>query len=100
MDLAAALKIIDLGEVFSCKVVSYDAERKTGGQIKDYSELVISRKKAERDNTPLESTSKVQNHYEHFTRNTLKCVDGITTSIYCKIHILFLLEVNGETVKL
>lgn len=98
MDLAAVLKIIDSGEVFSCRVVSYDESRETGGEIKVYSELVGTRTKAERDKNP--STAKAQNHYEHFTRNTLKCIDGEPTGIYCKIHILFLLELNGETVKL
>lgn len=98
MDLATALKVIDSGEVFSCKVVSFDARRKTGGEIKEYAELVGSRKIAERVKNPL--PTKAQNHFDNGTRNVLICTDGEPTAINRKIHIFFLLEVNGETVKL
>jgi hypothetical protein len=97
MNLATALKIIESGEIFSCKVVSFDAARKKGGEIKSYSQLMTSK------GDPIEikpTKSVAQNHFNNSTRNCSVCADGQPTSMVRKIHIFLLLEVNGQKVML
>lgn len=99
MNLKQALEIIDSGEVFSLKVVSYDKKRKTSGELKFYSQLCTSVPK--QDRTKMVNTeSKAQNHYENSTRNCYRCIEGEPTSAFVKIHIYLMLEVNGERVML
>ena len=99
MNLSEALKVTESGEIFSCKVVAFDHKRKTGGHIKFYPELVHS-KSTDFIIPSTKSETKAQNHFENATRNFLKCANGQPTSVVRKIHIILMLEVNGQKVML
>lgn len=99
MNLKEALDIIDSGEVFSLRIVSFDKARKKGGKIKFYSELKNSTPKGERTNAPKLQT-KFKNHYENSTRTCFQCIDKVETASMVTIHIYLILEVNGEKLML
>lgn len=99
MNLKRALEIIDSGEIFSLKVVKFNKTKNTGGERRFYSQLVSTKPKHERvGNVPKENGT--QNHYDNSTRNLYKCIDGEPTSAFVKIHMVHILEVNGERVML
>lgn len=99
MNLKEALNIIDSGEVFSLRIVSFDKARKKGGKIKFYSELRNSTPKGERINPPT-LQMKHKNHYENATRTCFQCIDKVATASLVTIHIYLILEVNGEKLML
>lgn len=99
MNLKQALGIIDSAEIFSLSVVKFNHRKKTGGQISFYSQVVASNPKQEREKSS-PSVKGTQNHYDNGTRNLYKCIDGVPSSAFVKIHFVHVLEVNGERVML
>lgn len=96
MNLTEALEIIESGNPFTCKVVSYDKKRGTGGKIHVY-ECISDRQQHERSTVV---PTKAQNHFDNATRNVTILADGHRTSVPRKLHIDLLLEVNGVKVML
>lgn len=96
-----ALKIIESGDVVSLKYVTYDHKRKTGGEIRILEQGMITTPKRNRVKTNTNASStKAQNHYKSFTRNFFVCIDGERTASIKKIHLNFILELNGKKVML
>lgn len=82
MRIADAIKIVKNGGIFSCKVVSYDKSRNTGGKIISIPHAKISDVNAR--NFP--------------TANIQLCDGGVLTNRIITIHMDLLMEVNGERV--
>jgi hypothetical protein len=99
MNLKQALDIIDSGLVFSLKVVKYDHRRKSGGELRFYSQLCATNPKKNWEKN-VEKAAAKSNHYDNGTRNCYKCIEGVDTSAIVKIHFVHILEVNGESVML
>lgn len=89
MDLKTALEIIDSGQVFSCTVVTYDKNRKKGGQKRFFSQLKISKSTIQSTSkVKLKSSNKgVKNHFENATRTCVVLESGMQTSVLVSIHI-------------
>jgi len=100
MKLAEALKIIESGKPFSCKVVTFDKKRGTGGKIREFAEVVYSQPEKSEQVPSSVAKPKAANHYDNFTRNVLICMNGIPSSVIRKLHLSLLLEVNGKKVML
>lgn len=97
------LEEMKTGNIFSCRVVTYDRKRKTGGKILEIHQAVLVQKE-ERDR-PMTNIEQKQlqkkrgaNHRKHYTRNIKLCVDGIPTEQIVKIHPPLILEFNGKDV--
>lgn len=103
LSLKEAIAIMESGQPFAVRFVSYDKKRKKGGQIRFFSELVTTRNSSiyhpaqSKRNTP---KSKAQNHSEHMTRNFYQCISGRPTSVVKSLHLYGLLEINGTKVAL
>lgn len=100
---------METGMVFSCKVVSFDRNRKKGGTIVTYEEAVLvqreeKQKKKSRSRTlhekqkELEETRKNPRHKSWYTRNIRLCVNKAPTSIIKKIHPPLVVEFNGQQI--
>jgi hypothetical protein len=116
--LQEALNWMQSGKPFSCKVVSYDRTRHTGGTILEYPEAVQllpsgqsppsgdlgglgvrGRTRTEQLRSQLyEQASRKPQHGKHFTRNIQLLQDGHPVVIVKKIHPVLLLEFNGQEV--
>lgn len=94
------------GQVFTCKVVTYDQKRKTGGEIKEYRAILMQGKdrgEKLRPMTPREklksADSRNPNHKQWYTRNIrIVTHDNFETTIVRKIHIPLIIEFNNQTV--
>jgi hypothetical protein len=100
MNFNKIIQHIDSGNVFSLRVVSFDKSRKTGGEIKFYSELKVSTKKEERESNKNNLISTKKDHYDNATRTCYQCINGVETASLVTFHIFLMLEVNGEKVML
>lgn len=104
------LEEMNTGIPFSVSFVSYDKQRKTGGEIKKYKEVVLnadttnniegkpeakSRLLGKRD-----GVSKNPHHFENSTRSFRVCVNGCKTATVKKLHIFLVLEFNGKKLML
>lgn len=100
------LKYMESGKVFSMKVIAYDRKRKTGGQIKEYPEAILTQApkpdrsltKVEQQKLELDRLRKNPHHREHYTRNITICQEGQPTSIIHTIHPPLIIEFNGDIV--
>ena len=99
MNLSAALAIINSGAPFRCSYVSFDKKRKTGGALKNETLVITSAPDSERKQQP-ETVSKAQNHHENATRNFYVVADNVVTSVIRKVHIILILEINGNKLML
>jgi len=106
------LEYMDSGKIFSCKVVTYDKNRKKGGTIVEYSEAKQlgagegehipeqrppTRIEAKRSpNKP--GTKRNPNHRKYYTRNIVIYQNGVETAIKRKIHPPLIVEFNGKEV--
>lgn len=101
MNLKQALQIIDSGQVFSLRVVSFDKARKKGGKIRFYSELKTTHPKEGTIKTPFSNlNSKAKNHFDNSTRTCFQCISNVETSSIVTIHIFLILQINSERVML
>jgi hypothetical protein len=94
ISLRDATRHIDSGKPFTCKVVKYNAQRKTGGQIMDVEGILAKKAYSVTDRPVLER--KYQNHHEHYTRNIALTVAGYPTSQIVKIHPPLIIEFEGK----
>lgn len=85
---------------FSISFVTCDVNRKSGGEIIKFENVILSINESRSSglgfNSPdpaLTSFSKDPNHYEHATRNLL-----LKNGMRKKFHIRLLLEFNGQKV--
>jgi hypothetical protein len=102
------LNYMDSERVFSCKVVTYDHNRKEGGDIIELSGKMLKhnhRDKGGRELTQQElkqyqriGLQKNPHHRKWYTRNIQIWSDGIPTIVIKKIHIPLIVEFNGEQV--
>lgn len=107
------LKEMNTGLPFSFSFVSYDKQRKKGGDIKHYKEVVLNAPPAQ-DQTPTKNEATTESrpsekrdgvrknphHFENSTRSFRICVNGCKTSTVKKFHIFLVLEFNGKKLML
>lgn len=91
-----ATRIIDSGAIFSFSVVTFDDQRKKGGEIMSFPE---ARKHTirERASTNLEKRTQIKVPTK-FIRPVIIYQNGSPTSIVKSIHPPLLLEFNGKKV--
>ena len=106
--ISEMLEAMNTGLPFSVSFVSYDKQRKKGGEIKYYKEVVLNAdvkdkkflEQTQRANSLLSKerggVSKNPHHYENSTRTFRVCVNGCKTSTVKKLHIFLVLEFNGK----
>jgi hypothetical protein len=99
--LAEILRHMESGKPFSLKVVSYDRDRKKGGEILHFEEarLVPRDLPARTDRPPTKKEALLerrQNHFSHYTRNIQIIANGTPTAIIRKIHIPLIIEFNSD----
>jgi len=98
--LKEALNTIHSGEKFSISFVTADRSRKSGGEIREYEDCVLSSIKDDKFRTSSRHNEnpfiiKRQNHYAHATRNIL-----LPNGKIRKIHIWLITRINGNKVTL
>ena len=101
MTLQQAIEIIDSGAVFSCTVVGWDKQRNKKGEKKFYPELKF--KKTGKTSTEIRETNarrRPRTNGDTYPRRCTVMAAGLPTSSYKTIHLLFLLELNGQKVML
>ncbi|MDJ1500461.1 hypothetical protein [Xanthocytophaga agilis] len=91
--LSEALMQMEQGETFSCKFVTFNQRRKTGGEIIEIQEARLFRQSASTPEEKKESSgkSKSPNHWANSTRNILI----LPSEQIRKLHIRLLIEFNG-----
>lgn len=102
------LNYMETGEVFTCRVVSYDHTRKKGGDVNEYEAVLLTRDEEEaietgRPKTRLErgetrALPRRPNHAHWYTRNIRLVSQGLPTMVIKKIHIPLMVNFNGQTV--
>lgn len=92
---------MNTGEKFSIKYVTYDANRRSGGKIREWPIVRLSTKE-ERQAASSGTAKKKRNpnHYKHATRSFVVYNGEQSTGGLKKFHIYLLLEVNGKKVVL
>ena len=99
-------KVMDAGEVFSFKCVSYNKQKKKGGKIKEVLEARLTKVRGVKSqesaqpatgNRQLE-TPKQPAHFKNYTRNIVVLINGHPTSEIMKIHPPLLIQFNGMKV--
>lgn len=100
MDLTDAIRIIDSGNPFDCEFVSYDRHRKTGGEIKRKHLKKISSSEYKESRHYSASSEKNKSNSDDLTRNFIEMAGDIETSAICKVHLILILSVNGQNLRL
>lgn len=109
--VAQVLKEMETGQPFRLSFVTYDRNRKSGGELKEV-EAVLEQPKndgeeetpaGERPPTPHEANllklhTKNPQHQKWYTRNIRLTVDGHPTSETRKVHPPLFVEFNGKKV--
>lgn len=99
------LEDMEMGQPFSMKVVKYNKQAVTGGNILEIEEAFLRKKSS--INRPKEITdpatreggqSKAPNHFKNYTRNIRLLKNGGPTNTIVKIHPPLVLEYNGKKV--
>jgi hypothetical protein len=99
--------VMNSGQVFTCKVVTYDQKRKSGGEVKEYRAILMQADKQGPKLRPMTPREKLKqsvdkrnpNHKQWYTRNIrLVTHDNYETTIVLKIHIPLIIEFNNQTV--
>lgn len=107
--LRAILDYIHSGSTFSCKVVTYDAQRQRGGTILHIHEAQLLRTDPSHRPTAQQLAeaykrealdgprpTRAPQHRQHFTRNLRIFQQGLATPIIQKIHPPLIIEFNGD----
>jgi len=104
------LDYMESGRAWSCRYVTYNRQKKTGGEVEVVFEAVLAREEeganSDRNQTRAEQRNNIQkkealknpNHSQWYTRNYVLCEGGIPSSIVRKLHPPLLIEFNGEKV--
>jgi hypothetical protein len=96
------LQEMNSGRVFSISFVSYDKQRRRGGEVKEYPSAVLLRTdndtiKPKNDNKKGSvGSSTPPKHYEHATRAFRVVLNGVETSAIKKFHLFLVLQFNGK----
>lgn len=101
------LEQMETGFPFSISFVSYDKQRKKGGEIRKYKEVVLNAppkdKTLKKDISRQTIEKKVRagvsrnpHHFENSTRTFRICVNGCKTATVKKFHIFLILDFNGK----
>lgn len=99
---------MDAGAVFSIEFVTYDYQRKRGGNLLQYKEAkLFASEEAGRGKTKLEETKarkalikqgRNPNHRRWYTRNIRILQEGQSTSLIVKIHPPLVTKFNDQIV--
>ena len=104
------LNYMESGRVFTCKAVTYDRTRRTGGDVLELTGRLLRpdedpRGEAGRKLTTAEKKkdwvmgiTRNPNHRRWYTRNIRLYSDDIPTIVIKKIHIPLIVEFQGEPV--
>ena len=110
--ISEMLEAMNTGLPFSVKFVTYDKQRKKGGEIRYYKEVVLNADTSDKkklketlkaNSLPSEKrvgVSKNPHHFENSTRSFRVCVNGCKTATVKKLHIFLVLEFNGKKLML
>lgn len=96
---------METGNPFSIKFVSFDKQRKTGGEVRSFPALVLNQKNKAKE--PVKSTSdnplndvvkktRNPNHFKNATRAARVMIGGCITDTIKKFHIFLILEFNNK----
>lgn len=107
--IAACLQHMQAGKPFTVTFLTYDRNRKRGGQLRTVRAKLLQKEKvefagSEREFTETEKKlgqldgSKRPNHQKWYTRNIVQLVDGHESSIIIKVHPPLFHEFEGKTV--
>lgn len=93
---------MNTGRVFSISFVSYDKQRKRGGEVKEYPSAVLllhekepTKPKADNRESSV-GCPTTKNYYEHATRAFRVVINGVQTSAIKKFHLFLVLRFNGK----
>lgn len=96
---------MNTGQVFTCKVITYDRKRKTGGEVKAYRAILMKGQSSSNRLRPSTLAEQVKTekrnpqHKKWYTRNIrIVSVDDFETQMVRKIHIPLIVEFNSQTV--
>lgn len=98
---------LNTGQPFTCKVISYDRRRKSGGDVNEYEGVLVQRsgrgrtavEQMKAELVELDSIDKRSPNHRHWhTRNIRLLANGHPTSTIKKIHLPLIVEFNGEAV--
>lgn len=108
------LVAMETGEPFSIQFITFDRKRKTGGDIKEFSQAILCYSKKTTNNkvqarpmtrieqmTAILETDTIRrnpNHKSNYTRNIQILQDGHPTAMRRKIHPLLVTQFNTKTV--
>lgn len=96
---------MEKGNPFSIKFVSFDKQRKSGGEIKTIDKCVLTRTKGERKqhlgNEKFQKVvrgkrTKNPNHFHNSTRAVQLMIGDVLTESVKKFHFYLVLEFNGK----
>lgn len=100
------LKVMESGNPFSIRFVTYDKQRKKGGEVREYPEAVLNQREIslESPRKPFDSSDSSithrkkhqPNHYKNATRALRILINGNKTETIVKFHIFLVLEFNGK----
>ena len=89
IELKDAMKLANMGNPFSMRVVSFDEKRNTAGDVIQYSGVTTTPKFKRKKTTSLPSTtSRKANHFSNDTQNII-LPDGKTVSFHPRLMIEF-----------
>ena len=100
--ISEVIKRIDAGEMFSVSYVTYDAKRKSGGNLREFPEAQITFTKKEKAlfARSKKKASKPTAHYKNATRNIKTFIGGTEVAGNKRIHLYLITIFNGKTVVL
>ncbi len=95
------IETMEKGTIFSISFVTYDKQRKSGGDIRHYPTCKLTTKAQQDDTTkPSVSKSTAKNarfsHFEHSTRAFNVVIGDVVTPTIKKFHLFLVLEFNGQ----
>jgi hypothetical protein len=95
------IEVMEKGSIFSITFVTYDKQRKSGGELRHYPTCKLTTKAIQDDTTkPSVSKSTAKNarssHFEHSTRAFNVVIGDAVTHTVKKFHLFLVLEFNGK----
>ena len=84
------------GKPFTCEYITFDENRKTGGDCRRIQAVVLN-KKGERPLTDNEKKTTIKKK-KRYTRNVQMLVDGHPVDQIRTLHIPLIIKFNGESV--
>lgn len=105
VSISSVIKQIKTGKPFELTWLTYDKNRKTGGEVRTAQARIASLKtdrqiKSVSYETQTNKKSRKPQHHEHGTYNIELLSDGHPTDIIRKIHWMLIVVFNGKKVYL